>query len=138
MTASSFPPAFYPIRNYYGAYVEDSWRATPILTINLGVRYEFLGDPAERTGRLANFVSSYTGTTSDGQSHYYIPQQNVATLPADFLTLLASNNVILTPTSDNSIGIAQKTNFAPRFGFAFQPQQKDVDTRRIWSFLPGK
>ena len=124
VTASSFPPAFYPTRNYYAAYVEDSWRTTRILTLNLGVRYEFLGDPAERDGRLANFVSSYTGTTSDGLSHYYIPEQNVATLPADFLALLSSNNVVLTPTTDNSIGIAQKTNFAPRVGFALQPLQK--------------
>ncbi len=124
VTASSFPPAFYPIRNYYAGYVEDSWRTSQILTLNLGVRYEFLGDPAERDGRLANFVSSYTGTTSDGLSHYYIPQQNVATLPADFLALLSSNNVILTPTTDNSIGIAQNTNFAPRVGFALQPLQK--------------
>ena len=124
VTASSFPPVFYPVRNYYGAYVEDSWRVTPALTINLGIRYEFIGDPAERTGRLANFVSSYTGTSTDGNSHYYIPQQNVASLPAGFLALLASNNVILTPTTDNSIGIAQRDNFAPRLGFALQPVPK--------------
>jgi hypothetical protein len=124
VTASSFPPAFYPVRNYYGAYVEDSWRASPTLTINVGIRYEFLGDPAERTGRLANFVSAETGATPDGLSHYYIPQQNVASLPADFLALLSSNNVVLTPTTDNSIGIAQRDNFAPRLGFALQPTQK--------------
>lgn len=124
VAATNFPPAFYPIRNYYGAYVEDSWRVTPTFTLNLGVRYEFLGDPAEKNGRLANFVSAYTGTTSDGLSHYYIPQQNVANLPSAFLALLASNNVVLNPTSDNAIGMAQKTNFAPRLGFALQPVPK--------------
>jgi hypothetical protein len=124
VTASSFPPAFYPVRNYYGAYVEDNWRVTPTFTLNLGVRYEFIGDPAERTGRLANFVSAETGSTPDGLSHYYIPEQNAASLPADFLALLASNNVVLTPTTDNSIGVAQRDNFGPRLGFVAQPLRK--------------
>ncbi len=124
VAATSFPPAFYPVRNYYGAYVQDAWRATDKLTVNLGLRYEFIGDPAEKTGRLANFVSAYTGDSTDGASHYYIPQQNVASLTAPFLNLLSTNGVVLTPTTDNAIGEAQRTNFAPRLGFALQPYSK--------------
>jgi hypothetical protein len=124
LAASNYPLPSYPIRNSYGVYVQDSWRATHALTLNLGLRYDFLGVPAERDGRLGNFVSSFTGDSPDGLSHYYIPQQHVAELPAAFLGLLSTNGVVLTPTSDNAIGKAQRTNFAPRLGFAWQPARK--------------
>ena len=125
LTASSFPPAFYPIRTYYGAYVEDNYRATQNLTLNLGVRYEYIGSPAEKTGRFGSLVSSYSGDSPDGQNHYYVPSENINQLPASFITLLTNNNIVLTPT-DNSIGDAQKSNFAPRIGFALQPHPKFV------------
>jgi hypothetical protein len=119
LTASSFPPAFYPIRLYYGAYVEDNYRATQKLTLNLGVRYEYIGSPEERDGRFGSLVSSYSGDSPDGLSHYYVPSENIGQLPTAFLTLLTSNNITLTPTN-NYIGNAQKANFGPRVGFAFQ------------------
>lgn len=124
VAASNYPIMSYPIRNVYGAYVQDSWRATQKLTLNLGLRYDFLGVPAERDGRLGNFVSAFTGDAPDGVSRYYMPKNQVGELPPAFLTLLSTNGIVLTPTDDNAIGKAQHTNFAPRFGFAFQPLQK--------------
>jgi len=124
LTATNFPPAFYPIRNYYAVYAQDSWRVTPKLTLNMGLRYEFLGVPAERDGRIGNFVAAATGDTPDGLSHYYFPQRTLSQLGTTFTSFLAANNILLTPTADNAIGLAQKTNFAPRLGFAFQPGTK--------------
>ena len=124
VTASSFPPAFYPVRKNYGAYVEDSVRATSNLTLDLGVRYEYIGDPSERNGRFGNLVPAATGDSPDGLNHYYVPQQNISQLPADFESLLTANHIVLTPTSGTAIGYAQKANFAPRVGFAFQPTPK--------------
>ena len=34
----------------YGAYVQDDWKATPNLTLNLGLRYDFFGQPHEING----------------------------------------------------------------------------------------
>jgi hypothetical protein len=124
LTATSFPPVFNPTRRYYGGYFQDNYRAAPNLTLNLGVRYEFLGVPQERDGRLGNFVSAYTGDNPDGLSHYFIPQQHIPDLSTAFVTFLATNGIALTPTADNSIGFAQKANFAPRLGFAYQPMPK--------------
>jgi Carboxypeptidase regulatory-like domain/TonB-dependent Receptor Plug Domain/TonB dependent receptor len=124
VTASSFPPAFYPIRKNYGGYFEDNLRATSNLTLDLGVRYEYIGDPSERNGRFGDLIPAQTGITSDGQSHYYVPEQNISQLPMDFLNVLTANNIVLTPTSGTAIGYAQTANFAPRVGFAFQPTPK--------------
>ncbi|HEY2471396.1 MAG TPA: carboxypeptidase regulatory-like domain-containing protein [Terracidiphilus sp.] len=37
------------------AYLEDSWRAAPSLTFDLGMRYDILTPPTEQRNRLANF-----------------------------------------------------------------------------------
>ena len=124
LSATNFPPVFYPLRNYYAGYAQDSWRVLSNLTLNLGARYEFLGVPAERDGRIGNFLSGATGDSPDGLNHYYIPQGHVAELGTTFTSFLAANNILLTPTTDNAIGLAQHTNFAPRMGFAFQPSAK--------------
>lgn len=126
LQATNFPATTYPVRRYYGAYFQDSWRATQTFTLNFGLRYEFLGQPAEKNGSLANFQSAYTGDTKDGISRYYVPVDRLAdvTQNTSVVNTLQANGVVITPVNDHSIGFAQKTNFAPRTGFAFQPTAK--------------
>ncbi len=124
--ASNFPPAFRLVRPYVGAYVEDNWRALQNLTLNLGLRWDFIGAPEEANGRFANVVPAQTGTTSDDISRLYIPQSQLANEPAAILALLAKDNIVVTPINGNSLVLAQKRNFAPRLGFAFQPRSKLV------------
>lgn len=126
LTATNFPPVYYPIRNYLGAYIEDDLRATSALTLNLGVRYEYIGGPYEKQGRFGSLVSAMTGDSPDGKNHYYVPQVSIGQLPDSFLSVLAANNIVLTPTPDKSIGLAERTNFAPRLGFAYQAAKKIV------------
>jgi hypothetical protein len=120
VSASNYSPIFHLLRQYLGAYVQDSWKATSNLTLNYGVRYEFLGVPTETDGRFANFVPAQTGDTSDNVSRFYVPAKQVANIPVTFQNLLASNNIAFTPINDNVMGYAQKANFAPRVGFSLQ------------------
>ncbi len=39
-------------------YLEDNWRVTPTLTLNLGFRYEYVSAPSEKEGRLDYGISA--------------------------------------------------------------------------------
>ena len=40
----------------FGAYLQDDFKATPRLTLNLGLRYEFVTNPYEVNGKMANLL----------------------------------------------------------------------------------
>jgi outer membrane receptor protein involved in Fe transport len=39
----------------YSGYIQDDWKATQNLTVNLGIRYDYLGWPYSRDGTLGSF-----------------------------------------------------------------------------------
>lgn len=42
-------------RHAYAFFVQDDWRPTPKLTLNLGLRYDFMSPAYEQDNRMANF-----------------------------------------------------------------------------------
>jgi hypothetical protein len=103
-------------RYYWGLYFQDDWKVTPSLTVNLGLRWDYFTPYTETDGRQANLVLA-GGNGSTGT--YYVPKKGCQVpRAAAFNTLLAASGITLDCISNSSVGQAQKTNFAPRIGFA--------------------
>ncbi len=82
----------------YGSYFQDDWRFNKWLTLNLGMRWDYFSPLSEAHGRIPNF--------------------DLSTLS---LVFPGVNGV------GNTTGVQKnRTNFAPRFGFAAQINSKTV------------
>lgn len=87
--------------NVYAAYLQDNWRVTPRLTLNLGWRYELYTPLTENHDRIANLdiAPNFTGAAE------VLPGQT-GPFSGEFPRSLINGDY---------------NNFSPRFGFAFRP-----------------
>jgi hypothetical protein len=114
-------------KNYYGGYVNDDWKISNKLTVNLGLRYDFFGLVFEHHSNQANFIPAGSGPFT--APTYLIPEgPNSGNLSPSFLALTAADgiNVLVSNKYGSGLGNSQTTNFAPRVGFAYQMNPKLV------------
>ncbi|HEY2861006.1 MAG TPA: carboxypeptidase-like regulatory domain-containing protein [Terracidiphilus sp.] len=132
----------YDQKVYFATYFQDDWKMTPTLTLNLGVRWDYFGPINETNGGQANFVPFPVAGSPIGAPTYILPahgkDNRTLSTTADCLTLFASCTGFLDLLSQDGITLSetdrwgkgllqtQKTNIAPRIGFAYQIDRKLV------------
>lgn len=122
------------IQNWYNAaYVEDTWKVLPRLTLSYGLRYDYYQPTGEMAGGFANFVALTRGfdaanVAGTGTANYVLPSkwQGKSILAPAFTNLLTANNVNLVYDSNPRLSTGQKLNFAPRLGIAYMLDDKTV------------
>ncbi len=78
----------------YAGYVQDDWKVTPTLTLNLGVRWEYFSPMTEKNGNLYDwFPGPGLGNLTDSTIQHV-----------------------------NQLYDSNKRNIGPRFGFAYGPK----------------
>jgi hypothetical protein len=95
---------------YYAGFVQDDWKITPRLTLNIGVRYELEMPYSERH----NYI--YYGFNYSSPSPIQAPGLNLRGYP--LFGCVAGN-----PCREGNI---DGNNFGPRFGFAWQARPGTV------------
>jgi Carboxypeptidase regulatory-like domain/TonB-dependent Receptor Plug Domain len=110
------------------AYVLDDWKVNSRLTLNIGLRWEFDGLLSDSFGRLTQVWLNRMAASADvptslaqalvdpaGIQQYVVPSNFAAHFGPPPTGVATANN-------KNSIeGHTPYSNFAPRFGFAWQP-----------------
>ncbi len=98
------------------AYIQDDYRITRRLTLNLGVRYDYLGPSVDRLDRNGNFDPSLLDANTLANGGPGLAKGFI--LPASF----HSSTLNGTPGVDRStLTNLNQLNFAPRVGMAWDP-----------------
>ena len=102
---------------YGGAYAQDTWKATPNLTLNLGLRWEVSMPWYDTQGKIQTWVK--------GQQSVVFPGAPTGLVfPGD-------------PGIPKTLAPTRYDNFGPRLGFAYSPSFSDGALHKIFGG-PGK
>ena len=96
----------------FGSFFQDNWTVRPSLTLNVGIRHEFVTVPSEDNGLIAAMKTPF-------DSGMYLSKQAQKLYPT-FPTL---------GTVESFYTNATLKSFSPRFGFAFAPGAKRFSLR---------
>ncbi len=124
-----------PYLNYFNleGYVQDDWKVTPRLTLNLGLRYSYFPSPQDSHNVLNNFdplvynpalapaIDPATGLFLAGQSVTPATYTNGIIFPVGTSCNAAkavASGVTCSPYG-NLVNPNSNNNFGPRFGFAW-------------------
>ena len=113
----------------FSGFLQDDYKVTPRLTLNLGVRWEYDGYPTEQKGTFSNIWPSLIATQPVPGSCPTLVGGQCTTAAGTLVGIAVPNNYAgILPTgvfrADNnghSRSGAPKDDFAPRVGFAWQP-----------------
>lgn len=135
---------------YYGdqsalyAYANDTWRISPTITLNYGLRYEFTSVPVGERVQTVNAAASVPGLINfskpEPQKFNFVPRLGVAWAPDQNTSIRAGFGMAYDVLYDN-LGIL---SFPPQFsstedvGNAGSPQPGDPNFLKNGGLPPGK
>ncbi|MBV9157430.1 MAG: TonB-dependent receptor, partial [Acidobacteriaceae bacterium] len=110
-----------------GYFIQDDFKVTPNLTLNLGFRYELTTPFIDANSLMVNFDPNFTDPTTGQVGRFIVP----STSAEQYLTPAIINYGVVT-AAQSGLGIGpglvhtDKSNWAPRVGFAWRLGSKNV------------
>ncbi len=106
----------YHLVSNYSGFVQDDFKVTPTLTLNLGLRYELMKPPREKFGAWSMFVPELGKVVIAGKGTLSDFDQRIQQTGLTQYVAMASE-AGLPPTLVRT----DHTDLGPRFGFAWRP-----------------
>jgi hypothetical protein len=142
---------------FWSYYIQDDWKATPSLTLNLGLRWEYRGFPYDKRNNFVTFVP--TGSPFSGAGNGLLvtalpnAQNDALCGQAEYAFLISASGQCLVANSTQranlgftggtrrSLVMPYYNDWDPRFGFAWKPTKSDKLVMRggfgIFTDLPN-
>jgi len=116
--------------SHYAFFAQDDWKVSSRLTLNYGLRYEFHPMFRDHLNNLTNFLPDYTSVVNGKvvPGAVVIPTQSAFSILNPAFAESITPTPILTAAQAGipaALRYSQKTDFAPRFGFAYKPFRGD-------------
>lgn len=116
-----------------GAFINDDWKVTPRLTMNLGVRWEVNRMPWDVNDKMGSYVPEFDKIVLSSDRN----------LPANFDQLLGDYDLAGRFLTADEVGYPRSViqtdwnNLTPRFGFAYRLTEKTVIRSGYGLFVAG-
>jgi hypothetical protein len=109
--------------NSYHFYVQDDWKATPNLTLNIGLRYEFNTPMVSADDRHSTYDPALDAVVLSGMPSHR--RDFVRPDLTDPDVMQASQGINFADAGTRRIWAPDRNNFAPRLGLAYRPGGND-------------
>jgi acylphosphatase len=131
---------------YYGGFVQDTWRLTPKLTLNLGLRIEHESGATERFDRMIGGFDPTISLPITNAAQAAYAASPIPELPASQFKVVGGNTYVGQNGAPRSL-VKPETMWLPRVGVAYQWNSKTViragyglyyDTINVLNFGPDQ
>jgi hypothetical protein len=122
----------------WSIYASDQWKVRPSLTVNFGLRWDFLTQPTMQNGRLSNGLDLFhqrwiIGATTLPPACSTVANANGCIPDAFFVTpcptglnITCGTGNVIAAGSKNFMSAPVHNNYGPRVGFSWQPLRRTV------------